>query len=171
MSKGKKNYMSVPQLKGKTPTSVVTDHVKKTKNGYKLIGTKEEKKMLKSMCEHHILTKRGKVKPIVAYGNHGKDCQCRICKEQYPTYFYEDGQVKKAVSDVKRPASQLKMMVRAIEADKETTEYAATLNVLLDRLPKVYGQVSSIAKKQDKNEKKKKRKKNQNRQLGGWYTN
>ena len=157
-------------LGNKTPVQVVTAMASKKHGHYKLNGTKEQKKIAKSACQHHIVDKHGRLKPMLEYGNENKVVRCMLCGATFPTSFYEDGFVHKNTSQLKTIRAQAKMMAWAIGADKETSMYLTGTNMNLDQFPKVYRSLRSVAEKADRSKKKKKNKKRK-QEIGGWYQN
>lgn len=149
---------------GVQPIQVVTDHV--NKNG-KLTGSKKEKKALASICEHHLISKKGK-KVRAKLDVHGKNCQCRICKETMPTEFFSEQDYDKAYAPYKGLLSQAKLMAAATNANLKTQQEVCELNLRADRFKKVYGNLKKVAEKQDEVGKKKKKGKKNQSTYGAW---
>lgn len=163
MSKNNKNIFD---LSGVDPVVEVSKHL--SKKG-KLEGNKKEKKALRSICTHHAINRKGKVKAkIHDVGN--KNCQCDICKERFRSGFYSDQEFDAAYSKIKPIASQAKLLSIATGAGKGTIQEIASLNLHIDRFKKTYNGLRSVAEKQDKVKNKKKQKR-ERENLGGWKLN
>lgn len=161
-----KNNKNIYDLSGVDPVVEVSKHL--TKKG-KLSGSKKEKKALKSICPHHALNRKGKIK-VRIHDEGNKNCQCDICKERFRSGFYSDQEFDAAYSKLKPIASQAKLLSIATGAGKGTVQEIASLNLQIDRFGKTYRNLRSIAEKQDKV--KNKKKKNREREnLGGWRLN
>ena len=144
-------------LSGVDPVREVSKHL--NKKG-KLKGSKKEVKNLRSICMHHAINRKGKIKPRITSdeGGHGKNCRCTICQDRFRTGFYNDQEVNERYRNFKQVASQLKFMLVAEGANKEAVREAAELNLHVDRLPKIYRNARTIADKQGKKRKKKRNK-------------
>lgn len=157
----KKN--SIFDLTDVDPVKTVSDHM--NKKG-RLRGNKKEIRALRSICPHHAINRKGKVK-VRVHKEGDKNCQCDICKDRFQLGFYTDQQYDKAYDTFKPVASQAKLIAVAVGAGKETVQEVTTLNVLLDRSRKTMKNLRNVAQKQQ-SKKKKKKNKGQSRQLGGW---
>jgi hypothetical protein len=151
----------------KTPEQFITGMVVKKNGKYKLTGSKQEKRIAREMCRHHIIDKKGNLKPIFEYSDNGKIGKCPICGRKFPTRFLDD--VQERTEDMTEAISQGKMISCAIGADRETTNFLTTLSFQTNQVPKVYKSMRAIAEKADRKKKKKKNKKNQ-KALGTWYS-
>lgn len=160
---GKKRN-GIYDLSNVDPIKAVSSKV--TKNG-KLTGDKKEKQALRSICEHHVITKKGK-KMKARLNIHGKMCECQICKEKFPTQFYSDQDYDKAYAAFKPVLSQGKLMAAATNADMETQREICELNLRADRYGKIYRNLRKVTEKKDKIEKKKKDKGKSRSTYGAW---
>lgn len=145
---GKKNIYDLSTV---DPIKAVSQHV--NKNG-KLTGDKKEKKALRSICEHHVISKKGK-KIKAQLDIHGKQCTCKVCRETMPVDFYDDQQYDKVYAPFKAILSQGKLMAAATNADLKTQQEICELNLRADNYKKVYGNLRKVTEKQDKIKKKK----------------
>ena len=159
---GKKQ--NVYNMSNVDPIRAVSKHV--TKNG-KLTGDKKEKQVLRSICEHHVISKKGK-KMKAQLNIHGKTCECQICKERFPTKFYSDQEYDKAYGAFKPVLSQSKLMAAATNADLATQQEICELNLRADKFKKVYTNLRKVTEKKDKIEKKKKEKGKKQSSYGAW---
>lgn len=162
MSKNKNNNRNALNLSGVNPVQTITEHT--NKKG-KLTGSKKEVKALRSICTHHVMTKKGKLKPQL-HDEGNKYCQCPICRERIRTAFYSDQEYDAARNPFKEIASQEKFLAQATGAGKQTMEEILTLNVAIDRNKKLYQNLRAVAEKKDKIKKKKKN--NTYNGMGGW---
>lgn len=153
-------------LTGVDPTVEISKHL--TKNG-KLTGSKKEKKALRSICPHHSLNRKGKVKARI-HDEGNKNCQCPICKERFRSGFYSDQEFDAAYAKFKPIASQAKFIATATNAGKGTIEEISSLNLHIDTFGKTYRNLRSVAEKQDK-VKNKKKKQRERENIGGWRLN
>ena len=171
MSK-KKNLTTLKDLSrtigNKTPVQLVSSMVVKKKGKYHLTGSKEEKKIARAACQHHIIDKHGNFKPRFEYVDGNKKLRCKICGAIVPTSFFEDGSVRKRVDGLKEVVEQSKMIACGIGADRDTSMYLTSLDLQAEQLPKVYGKVRDSAEQADRKKKNKKNKKKQ-QNMGGWY--
>ena len=154
-------------LGGVDPVVEVSKHL--SKKG-KLQGNKKEKKALRSICPHHTINKKGRIKPRV-HPEGGKMCTCEICRDRFKAGFYDDQEFDQAYRKFKPIASQGKLLAQAVGAGHDTVKEVSTLNLYIDRYEKTYKNLRNIAQKQDKAKKKKKNKKNKNTNLGSWKVN
>jgi hypothetical protein len=169
-NKGKKMIGAKDLLRtagNKTPEQFITGLVVKKNGKYKLVGSKADKKIAVEMCRHHIIDKKGNLKPIIEYSDNGKIGRCPICKRTFPTKFMND--IQERTDEMSEGISQAKMISCAIGADRETTNFLTTLSYQTTQFPKVYKNMRNIAEKADRKKKKKKNKKNQ-KSLGTWYS-
>ena len=155
-------------LGNKTPVQVVTSMLTKKHGKYRLNGSKAEKKIAKSACQHHIMDKKGNIKPRVEYSSDNKTVRCQICGAIIPTAFFEDATVEKRTSQTQQVINQAKMLACAVGADRDTAMYLTSAHMNMTQLPKVYDSLRSIAEKADRKKNKKKNKKKQ-KSMGGWY--
>lgn len=152
---GKKGR-NIYDLSGVDPIKTLSQHV--TKNG-KIVGSKKEKQAMRSICEHHVISKKGK-KVKAKLNIHGKQCECEICKDRFPTTFYSDQDYDKAYQPYKAVLSQGKFMAASTNADMKTQQEICELNYRADRFKKVYQNLRKVAEKKDRIDKKKNEKKN-----------
>lgn len=161
-----KNNKNIYDLSGVDPVVEVSKHL--SKKG-KLSGNKKEKKALRSICTHHAINRKGKIKARI-HDEGNRNCQCDICKERFRSGFYTDQEFSSAYNKIKPIASQAKLLSIATGAGKGTVQEIASLNLHIDRFGKTYRNLRSVAEKQDKvKNKKKKNKEREN--LGGWRLN
>lgn len=154
---------SLYDLSGVNVTRVVSNAL--NKKGH-LKGEKKEVKRLRSVCTHHVINKRGKIKP--RFHENGKNvCQCNICRETWKADYYSTEEVDSAIGGIKPIASQAKFIAQAINADQKTIQTEAAFNLYLDNFGKDYKNLVKVAVKKDKN-KNNKKKKGKKSSIGGW---
>ena len=93
-------------LGNKTPVQVVTSMLTKKHGKYRLNGSKAEKKIARSACQHHIVDKQGNIKPRVEYSSDNKTVRCQICGAIIPTAFFEDATVEKRTDQAQQVISE-----------------------------------------------------------------
>ena len=164
MSKKEKNIFSLVEH-DIDPVLEVTKHLNKKGN---LKGSKKEVKTLRSICCHHVMNKKGKVKPKIHEEN--RNCKCPICKDKFRPDFYSDQEYDKAYNGYKPIVSQAKFLAVATGASKTSVQRVAGFSLDLDRFGKTYKNLRSVAQKQDKVKNKKKRRK-ETEDLGSWKFN
>ena len=163
---GKKNN-DIYDLRGVDPVKAITEHT--NKNG-KLRGSKKEKAALRSICEHHTISKKGK-KVRARLDVHDRNCTCKICQEKFSLDFYSDQQYDKAYAPYKAILSQGKLLAVATNADLKTQQEICELNLRADRYKKIYGNLRKAGEKRQKiKDKKKKENKKPNGTFGAWQT-
>lgn len=163
-----KSMFDTYTMADKNPLKVVTNHV--NKKG-RLTGSKKEKAVLRSICPHHVLDKKGRIKKAKLDSvDHGKKCQCRICQDKFKSGYYTDQEYEKGYSSFKEIISQAKMVAVAVGADQKSIQGIATLNLQVDRFGKVYRNLRKLGQKQDKVKGKKKRKR-ESGSMGEWRVN
>lgn len=162
-----KKTSSIYDLSGVDPVQEISRHL--NKHG-KLTGEKKEKKALRSICPHHALNRKGRVKPRI-HKEGDKNCQCDICKDRFKAGFYDDMEYSRAYNGMKPIASQAKLLTIATGSDKRTVREVAEFNLRLDRFEKTYKGLRKISQKQDKIKNKKKNKNRNTGDYGGWRTN
>lgn len=163
MAKRNNSIMDIIDTRDVDPVKTISSHL--NKKG-RLRGSKKEVKALKSICPHHVLNRKGKVK-VRVHKEGDKNCQCDICKDKFQLGFYKDQQYDEAYAAYKPMISQAKLIMTAVGAGKETVQEITALNILADRSQKTMKNLRNVAQKQQ-NKKKKKKNKRQSKQLGGW---
>ena len=138
---------------------MLSEHV--NKRGELRGKDKKETKTLKSMCVHHRLNKKGKVKPRIGVDN-GR-CTCEMCGHKFGTRILKHDDVRKIVKPLVELVDQSKYMTVAGDLGDEATNYFCKLAVELDKFPKAYGKVADAVQKKDSV----KKKKNKNRKGHG----
>lgn len=159
---GKKRDMF--DLTGVDPIRVVSEHVNKSG---KLKGNKKEVKAFRSICEHHLINKKGK-KVKAKLEVHGKNCTCKICRETMPMEFYDDQAVERAIKPAKQLMSQAKLIAGATNADLKTQQRVCEANLHLDAFPGLYKSLRKVAEKREK-VKKQKKNKEKHSAYDSWY--
>ena len=155
---------SMFDLTGVDPVQEVSRHV--NKKGKLKAGDKKKEKALKSICPHHAINRKGKLKARVHDDGNGQ-CQCDICRDRFKSNFYSDAEYDKAYDAYKPQISQAKMIAVAVGADKETIKEVCELNLHVDQSRQLMRRLRKVGQKQSTKPKKKKKKGNNNNP-GAW---
>lgn len=151
-------------LTGVDPVQEISRHL--SKKGKLKAGDKKKQKALKSICPHHAINRKGKMKARV-HDDGNSNCQCDICRDRFKSNFYSDAEYDKAYDAYKPQISQAKMIAVAVGADKETIREVCELNLHVDNSRQLMRRLRKVGQKQSTKPKKKK-KKNQNNNPGAW---
>lgn len=147
------------------PVRIVTDHV--TRQG-KFKGSKKEKRALRNVCPHHIITKKGKVKPTIERDGNG-NCRCYMCKDIIPLKFADRAEIQKVTGRFYSYVTQAKLMAQSINAGKKAIHQVTDTAILTKMFPGLYNNLANVAQKQDKAKKQKKRNQRYSSgSYGGW---
>ena len=150
------------------PLRLVTNHVNK-KGKFK--GSKKEKRAMKNICQHHIITRKGKVKATIEQDGNG-NCRCYLCGDIIPMQFADDSEIAKTTQNMYKYVSQAKLMAQSIGAGNKAIHQLADTSILVRMFPKLYINLRNVTKKQDKAKKQKNKKNNRSySNYGGWGTN
>ena len=155
-NKNKKVTMRLPQLSGTNILKKISAMVNPKKH-FKINGSKEEKKLIQSICLHHIIDKHGRLRNTTRPSGKNKErCECMICHDQYKAGYYTTEQVAQAYAMCKEIASQMKLLAVVCHCDQETINAIVQFNIMLDNMPKTYMKLKKVACKagQKKEEKK-----------------
>ena len=164
MSKNKESKL----LKGKPVLGIGdADPLKIVSNGVnkkgKFSGSKKEKKAKRDICQHHIITKKGKVKPTIEPDGKGV-CRCYLCGDIVETQLANEGEVAKVTNQFYSKVTQAVFMAQSLGAGHKVIEQLTDTKILTRRFPKCYNNLANVARKQDRV---KKNKKNKNSGYGG----
>ena len=167
MSKKNKFATTYAGLGDADPLRLVTNHV--SKKG-KIRGNKKEKRAMKNICQHHIITKKGKVKATIEQDGKG-NCRCYLCGDIIPMKFANDSEIIKTTNNLYKYVSQAKLMAQSIGAGKKAIHQVTDTATLVRMFPKLYINLRNVTEKQDKAKKQKKKKyNNSSNNYGGWGT-
>ena len=155
---------SMFDLTGVDPVQEVSRHL--NKKGKLKAGDKKKEKALKSICPHHAINRKGKLKARVHNDGNGQ-YQCDICRDRFKSNFYSDAEYDKAYDAYKPQISQAKMIAVAVGADKETIKEVCELNLHVDQSRQLMRRLRKVGQKQSTKPKKKKKKDNNNNP-GAW---
>ena len=138
-----------------------------TKKG-KLKGkNKKETKMLRSGCMHHVITKRGKLKP--KYFIEDDMCICKMCHKSFPAKLYKGDDVDDIFDNMEELVNQHKFLTVSVNAGNQACDEASSFAIKLPQIKKAYKRVSKLARKQTEIKKKRRKKKyNGSSQYGSW---
>lgn len=130
---------------------------------------KKETKILKAMCPHHRINKKGQSVPKLY--NNGDYCICPMCKGFFKPDFFEKEFVKNTVSDMTEITNQAKFMAVATGAGSKAVEKFCTVSVDLVGYTKAYEKLKAVAQKQGNIKNKKKKHVNRGSEAyGSWGT-
>lgn len=133
----------------------------------KLKGSnKKETKMLKGICPHHKITKKGKVVPTIF--NNGDYCICSICGGKFPASFYTNDEMDTIVGGMKEMNNQAKFMSIATNAGDQMSDYFATMGSMLVSFKKNAKKLRTVAEKQGSVREKKKKRNQGSSMYGSW---
>lgn len=141
------------------------------KNGKIKGKNKKETKYLKRACPHHVITRKGKIKPRF-FNNSNGECICELCGRSFHTKIETKDAVREKIEPVRDLADQFMAAAVAGDCGEKIVEKAANFKVLLGEFSKDYCRVMKTISKAD-NIKKKKKNNNNNggggsSQYGGW---
>ena len=153
----------------KNITAVITNHL--NKHGEIRGENKKETKNLKLACNHHKITKKGKIKPTIFNDGNGM-CVCEMCGARFSAVLYEKDESKKIIGKVKGMLDQAKFMNQAYDTGKDTQVYLTKLSVDLGHFGKTYGKIKKAAERLENVKKKKKgnNRSSQGSNYGSWKT-
>lgn len=129
---------------------------------------KKETKLLKSICMHHRITRRGKLKP--AYYMQGDECICKLCHARFPARFYSKEDVADVVDPMIEMNNQLKYLAAAANLGQKTSDYAANMGAELAIYKKTMKKATAVADKKGKVKKKRKKAYSGSEKYGSWGT-
>ena len=167
-NKNKKTItMEMPKLTGGRIIEKISSMVNLKKGG-KINGSKRERKVIKSICVHHVIDKHGRLRNTThPTGQHNERCQCAICKDQYKAGYYTEQEIAQVYGMGKEVLSQMKLLAVVDNCDDKSINTIAQMNLLWDEMPKTYFKLAKVAIKagQKKQEKKKKHNKSLSRSI------
>lgn len=133
----------------------------------KLKGSnKKETKLLKGVCPHHKINKKGKVVPQIF--NNGDYCICTMCQYKFPASFYTNDEIKDTVSDMKEMNNQAKFMSVATNSGDNMIDYFGQFGAMLESYTKNAKKLRNVAEKQGTVKSKKKKRNNGSNMYGSW---
>lgn len=157
--------MSKENKKMLKPVQLVTEAT--NKKG-KLKGkSKSQTKYLKGICPHHVITKKGKLKPRV-FNNGNGECICTLCGARFPAKFYDNDSLHNVVGEMTVLNDQCKFLATSVHAGAGTVDYYSEMGAQLVNYGKNYKKLRSVADKQNNVRKKKKRNNYGSSQYGSW---
>lgn len=130
---------------------------------------KKETKILRGMCPHYMLSKKGKLKNMIVKDDN--ECICPICKKSFPGKFYDDDKIDSIVDNTERLLNQAKYISIAIGAGAKTTEYLMQTSGMLVNLKKVTRRLRDLARKKGNIKSKKKQNGYGSERYGSWSIN
>lgn len=137
-----------------------------TKHGKIKGHNKKETKLLKGICPHHRVNKKGKQVPTIY--NNGDYCICTMCGEKFPADFYQKDEYKNILRDVREMNNQAKFMAVATNSGEKTVSYFCQFGGMLSSYSKMFKRVTHVAAKQGSVKSKKKKHNNGSNQYGSW---
>lgn len=148
--------------------AIITKNVRE--NG-KLKGP--NKKTLAYACGHHIRTKSGKLKSevetVTSRNSKKRYLHCKICKADFTGAFLNDEELRNALRKPQDMIQQMKYVMHASGADKESIRFVTNAAIVLYRLPKYYKDLRKVVMKQNQLSKKgKKREYDDSSNFGAW---
>lgn len=154
---------------GKNITAKISKYI--SKNGKIKGKNKKQTKALRCACTHHVISKKGKIRPNIDNDGNGV-CYCEGCNESFRSKLFSDEELSTIFEDQNEVLQQAKFLATALDAGEETEEYLAVLNILLSEFPKTYRKLRNAAEKKDRIQKKSKgktEKYNGSSAFGGWH--
>lgn len=155
MSKEKENNRMRINVNG-SPIARVSESL--NKHGKIKGANKKETKRLKSVCVHHKIGKKGKIKSTIE--NHNGEIYCTMCGKRFPSTLYSAEEVDRIVSDIEELNNQAKFMAVATGSGDDTVKYFASVGAYMEPYKKTYNKVKDIAQRKDAVKNKKKKHKN-----------
>ena len=138
-----------------------------TKKGKIKGRNKKETKMLTYACPHNKLNKKGEIVPQIE--TVGKMLRCRMCHAEFSGHIYMDDEIRKMLKNTMYLINQMKFMMPALKADKDTQRFVTQLAVSMEQVPKIYHRIRKVADKRTEMQRKKKNKQNRdNDGYGSW---
>lgn len=140
------------------------------KHGKIKCKNKKMTKEFKNMCFHHVINKRGKVKPRIHNNGSGK-CTCSMCSHSFTTKLKSKVEITELNNEYMEAVDQAKFITAAAGLGRETEEYLANLSVSVGKFPNVYNKIKHQAEKSESVKKNKNRSKTKNNSysaMGGW---
>lgn len=110
---------------------------------------KKETKVLRAICGHHKINKKGKLKPQI-YNNGTGECTCELCERTFRTKLFTDEMVNEIIDNAMELADQGEFIAISTDAGEEAVNAFAEFKVALINLGKAYRRVRQLAQKQDK---------------------
>ena len=127
---------------------------------------KKETKMLKAICPHHRINKKGKVVPTIF--NNGDYCICTLCGAKFRANFYSKEEVKEAVGAMKEMNNQAKFMSVATNAGENMCDYFGSFGAMIGTFSKNMKKITKVAQKQGAVKEKKKKHDQGSSMYGSW---
>lgn len=140
-----------------------------SKHGKLKAESKKKRKMLKRICPHHKYNRHGKIKPTI-FPNGDGTCICTMCGESFPANFFNNGELKEIVGDMKTVNEQAKYLSVAVGAGQNTVDFHTDMAVKLGDFAKSYKKLREVASKKDAIKKKKNKRSMGSAQYGSWGT-
>lgn len=135
---------------------------------------KEQTKMLKDSCVHHVINAKGKIKsktfptdimdPVT--GVKEKVMVCKMCKTRINPEPYSNKDIKRAVKELKDINNQMKFLAVAVGCGAKATDFCATFGTELRKYETVAKRINSITQK--KNAIKADKKDHKSEDFGSW---
>lgn len=145
--------------------AIITENL--SKKGEIKGHSKKHTKVLKGGCVHHVINRKGKVKPRI--WNDGKgNCTCTICKFSFKTKPANDKDLDSTVDGFQKLNNQAKFVAAASGADSETLSYLSKIGADLMFYKKTYRKLISIVQKRDNLSKKKQKSNTGSQNFGSW---
>mgnify|MGYP006873022961 CR=1 FL=1 len=144
MSKKKKNWKN--ELK--RCKSIKAYSSKLSKKGRIKGKNKKETMTLRGMCCHHIITKKGKLKPTLE--TYDKDTKiCRVCTHTFNPNFHEGDKLRQTIDNGREIIDQMKFALVALGAKPETIDFVCQAGGYWEHIEKLYKKTVSIVKKRN----------------------
>lgn len=131
---------------------------------------KNETKLLRATCTHHVYTKNEKLKPVLI----AKDnvvLICKVCGARFTAQFKTKEEKKEIIGSYREMLDQLKFISVAVGADKKTVSFITQQCVNLITINKISKKLYKVADKSSSKDKRKKNKGYKQNQMGSWNVN
>lgn len=155
------------ELKKVKSFTTFNDHI--SKKGKIKGKNKKETKILKGMCPHVKISKKGKVKNMIINNRKGA-CVCQLCGKTFPANFYSDEDYARIIDDFEKSVNQTKFMAVQVNGGTKTIDYTMQLGGMLSQYKKIATRLRDISKKQGKVKDKHKKRDTSRNVYGEWDT-
>lgn len=130
---------------------------------------KKETKMLKGICPHNKLNKRGHLKPTI-FSTDGQYAICTMCGAKFPIPLYKVDEIDEIVGNMKELNNQNKYSAVSSNAGDQTSEYFANMGAMLQTYAKTSKKLRNVVAKQDSVKKKKNKNRGGSSMYGTWQS-
>lgn len=130
---------------------------KRNKHGELKGANKKETKNLRAACPHHIITKKGKIRPQIRNNGNGT-VTCTMCDHTFPTTLPQKNEVRDKIKGVTELLDQARYIGIAADLGKDTISYLTEVSVELSHLGKTITKAAHVVERREQVGKKKKNK-------------